>query len=89
MNHDTAKLEQVNASVQAPVPVRFAKGDPEDPAEGWSRLKRYRGACSPLSQPARLRKSTSPSRADSFSLALAQLSPSPCSSPTARPSTRR
>ncbi|GAA5837618.1 hypothetical protein JCM9279_006807 [Rhodotorula babjevae] len=42
MNHDTAKLEQVNASVQAPVPVRFAKGDPEDPAEGWSRLKRYR-----------------------------------------------
>ncbi|GAA5896447.1 hypothetical protein JCM8208_001877 [Rhodotorula glutinis] len=42
MNHDSAKLEQVNASVQAPVPVRFAKHDPEDPAEGWSRLKRYR-----------------------------------------------
>lgn len=44
MQHDTAKLEQVSASAQDPVPVRFAKNDPQDPAEGWSRWKRYRGA---------------------------------------------
>ncbi|TNY16927.1 major facilitator superfamily domain-containing protein, partial [Rhodotorula diobovata] len=42
MQHDTAKLEQVSASAQDPVPVRFAKNDPQDPAEGWSRWKRYR-----------------------------------------------
>jgi hypothetical protein len=26
------------------VAVKFAKGDPEDPATGWPRAKRYRGA---------------------------------------------
>ncbi|GAA5968052.1 hypothetical protein JCM11641_003713 [Rhodosporidiobolus odoratus] len=30
------------AGVSEGVPVRFAKNDPEDPAEGWSRWKRYR-----------------------------------------------
>ncbi|GAA6004571.1 hypothetical protein JCM10207_000941 [Rhodosporidiobolus poonsookiae] len=37
--HSPVKQEFAQAEA---VPVRFAKGDPEDPAEGWSRAKRYR-----------------------------------------------
>ncbi|BGP13809.1 hypothetical protein JCM10213v2_001747 [Rhodosporidiobolus nylandii] len=33
---------EFTSTVGEPVPVRFAKDDPEDPAEGWGRWKRYR-----------------------------------------------
>ncbi|GAA5885304.1 hypothetical protein JCM6882_009560 [Rhodosporidiobolus microsporus] len=39
--HSPVKQEFSAAAGEA-VPVRFAKNDPEDPAEGWSKWKRYR-----------------------------------------------
>ncbi|BGO89528.1 hypothetical protein NBRC10512_003989 [Rhodotorula toruloides] len=40
--HAPATKHEFASTQGEPVIVRFAKGDPEDPAEGWSRWKRYR-----------------------------------------------
>ncbi|BGP05970.1 hypothetical protein JCM10049v2_001789 [Rhodotorula toruloides] len=41
-DHPPATKHEFASTQGEPVIVRFAKGDPEDPAEGWSRWKRYR-----------------------------------------------